>query len=514
MSREVLSDFGGVVSTLTPNLLELGEAERAEFCDVIDGVIETTLGRRLATTLSGVVTTIYDWRRLDGSNIVIVFTTTEIYKVTFTFAGASAVSIKGAYTITGTRAWSITYATIADKLIMTNGSSAPIEWDGVAASVSTLTLPTGVTVPQFVLWWKSRLHLFNVVQDGAFKPFRHWWSQPFSYNTWNTTQGAGLLDYTRGGEPFTGVADLENLILIFKQNRVVLVQHTGSFVSPFTNRELDHVRGTYSPFSIQATPIGVFYLAVDGLRLFNGTDSTLVSDHVDAFSAIPATALASATSVLDPVYRRYLIAFPSASGNQNDVVWVVLWQFYPQERMEFTNRLYPTVGIRSLGRILRSQSFTWQDFGVTEQWQQVTMAWNDPLLLGVFDELVAGGYNGELWFYEDTTTDLGVAIPMLWESGVLPREIGKQTCRLLSLTVNVAPSVGSFLVVEALDGEDKTVKYQKKLSLANISKRTHILYPNRSFFAGYRVRFRNEDINSQPVISEVRTWSIEGPDFR
>ena len=517
--RGTLNDFGGLVTTLTPRLLESGDATEAEFCELNDGILEIALGRRDlfagVTAGTGEVTTIIYWRKMDGAAHTIICTTADIFRADF--ATSTFVSIKPAgYTVTGTRAWSWTYATIADKIVLTNGTDPPLEWDGVASTAATLTLPTGVTKPQFVLWWKNRLHLFNVIEGGVIRAYRHWWSAPGVYTDWSTANGAGFLDYTGGGEPIQGVADLENVVVLFKQTRVTTIAHTGLSAAPFAARDLDQVPGTYAPFSIQVTANGVFYLAVDGLRVFDGVQSHLVSRHVDAFSNIPITTLTKASSVLDRVFKRYLVALPSTLGGRNDTVWNVLYQFWPQERMEFSKRTYGTdVEIRALGKFIKQENLTWQSFpesGPGSTWGEQTLAWNDPKASGEFEELVAGGYAGQVWLYEDVATDLGAVVPFRWTSGVLPEGLGRATTRLLSVTVGVVRAVNSQVVLEILDAETDAVRFVATLDLSQ--QRTITVYPNRAFQTGFRLRFLNTAANSLIVIDEVRYVALVERRFR
>lgn len=510
MIDEEISDFGGLVTTLTPALLDTGEAARAEFCELNDGILEASLGRTElfeGVTVSGAVTTIIDWHKLDGSNIVIVCTTADIYVVNF--APKTFTSIKpAAYTITGTRAWSWNYATIADKLVLTNGDDAPLEWNGVDATMALLTLPTDVTKPKFLLWWKNRLHLFNLLDGGNNKPFRHWWSELGVYNAWSALNGAGFLDYSGGGEPINGAAALENIVLLLKQSRATVISHTGISTSPFASRDLESVRGTYAPFSIQVTSAGVIYLAVDGLRLWDGVQSKLVSGHVDAFSNIPITTLAKATSVLDNVFKRYLLALPSVIGGNNDTLWNVLYQFYPAERMEFSKRQYVAGSeVRTLGKFVRSEDFTWQTFNVNLKWKNVTVAWNDPSVVGEFEEIMAGGYAGQVWSFENDSTDLGAAVPMLWESGTLPRNSGRAWHRLLSVLVGGVTSVNTTLRVEIVDADTGDVKFSKLLDFS--LRRTHLVYPNRGFLNGFSIRLRNVDVGSIPAIDRLKCQILE-----
>lgn len=67
---------------------------------------------------------------------------------------------------------------------------------------------------------------------------------------------------------------------VFSQAHLYQIQGDGTV---FTYTEVAGVIGTIDPFSVEVTPIGIFYQAKDGLRLFNGIESRLIGEaHLGA----------------------------------------------------------------------------------------------------------------------------------------------------------------------------------------------------------------------------------------
>lgn len=82
-----------------------------------------------------------------------------------------------------------------------------------------------------------------------------------------------FINVTHGGDDATQKGVIWNGIYVFSQRRCFEILGTDV---PFSAREILGVPGTLWPYTVVPTPYGIVYEAMDGLRVFDGSSSTLL----------------------------------------------------------------------------------------------------------------------------------------------------------------------------------------------------------------------------------------------
>lgn len=505
-----IAPLRGLVTAITPTRLEPGDAAVADFVDVDFGIIECAAGRKQIGTVSGPITTIFEFIRDNGERVLFIATTTHLYKVLFpgpTFTELSS-GIGG-----DPRAFSWTYNPILDILILTNSLPNPLIWDGSIPGIFSLALPAGVTTVDFVLWFKNRLLLFGVTESGIYRPYRMWWSQLGIYNAWNTNLGAGVIDISNPTGPFQNVKVFADRIIAFRDHAVNIIYYTGSPLVPFSWEVRHDIPGTQAPFSLAEGDEGIFYLSSDGVRVTDGQSSVLLTNHVDDLLNLPYLQVKNASAEVDTQFKRYVVVVASFQEGNNDISWVVSYRTWPQQKAEVTRRTW--VGgtpVRSIGKALRTENLRWIDFGATEAWQTQIMQWISPQVSGNFIELFSGGYSGQFWIHEGATNDLGQYIPMKWETGIIPPGRPRELIRLLWVALSGVPSVNTQIDMEIIDADNEETIFSVNMDMS--TRRVLRVPVNRSLLGGFRIRLSNINDNSVPLIDGIEYAYIPGPSGR
>jgi hypothetical protein len=98
---------------------------------------------------------------------------------------------------------------------------------------------------------------------------------------------AGFVDLTNTDEPLVTIARWNDVLYVFSRNGLFRIVGDDE---PFTGQEVFGSPGTSEADTVVVTPFGIFYRAADGIRLFDGQFSTIVS-----------------ADALGPVFRGYTV---------------------------------------------------------------------------------------------------------------------------------------------------------------------------------------------------------------
>lgn len=166
------------------------------------------------------------------------------------------------------------------------GSAQGFTWNGGFAA--PLHMPDGRCITsQF-----GRIFIGGPIGDGVVAPGAPglpggvaWSDSTGSATGWSFPAGAtseDLIDATPGPTEVNGIAAIgTELLAILKQSAIWLGYPTGQVNRPADFRLRRAGNGCWAPRTVQVTDIGVIYLAIDGLRVFDGDTSHLLSNSIN-----------------------------------------------------------------------------------------------------------------------------------------------------------------------------------------------------------------------------------------
>ena len=191
-----------------------------------------------------------------------------------------------------------------------------------AENVSGYEAPTTYKVsPQakYCIVKTNRSIIANTDDDGVGSAVIRW-SEP---NQPDTFEEASFYVYdAEDGDEITGLGDMLNYIVIFKKNKMMLLdaQSLGGNVGVI---EISSRYGCIASDSIQTVLGGraITYLSNEGLILFDGKQNTSLSDSkMDArFEQMDVTLSNMVKSIFYPAYQRYSIFIPLTGG---ETTWI------------------------------------------------------------------------------------------------------------------------------------------------------------------------------------------------
>ena len=247
----------------------------------------------------------------------------------------------------------------ADDVQYWNGGSGNFADVGNPANTWPQSSPNDTTPPKckYLAVHRERLWCFGLTRSGY-----------ESYLVWGAvgdpTAGAGqwpatnyiVIGPNQGDQP-TGLCVLRDALVLFKQYSIWML--FGSNEDDFTLVEIEHERrhGCIAPKSLCLADEGVYYLSQDGVRVFNGERSVLISDKVrNTFvDEVDVSLLKNAVAVYhDGTYRLWLVEDGGSSDNAYPDMALVYdphlaawtrWRasangFYPNQFALFGGKLY------------------------------------------------------------------------------------------------------------------------------------------------------------------------------
>jgi hypothetical protein len=430
--EDIMPLTDGLVTFRPPEESQPGAAQALDWFYEVRKELRKIPGRLRRGTLSGAVRGMFFWDRQTTMPTMIVHTLDQVY-LTTDFISFS--SIKPG--LIGTKRDMPSYSAVTlpgvDKLLFTDLKDVPFETDGTSGGTVPLTLPTGVTNARFVRFFKARTLLIDVIESGNREGMRIWYCVTDQYNDWTTVDGAGNIDYTEGGGRIVQVIEFNDTLVLFKLRRLAVLNVTGDATIPFRLQDFPEAPGTVFPNSVCVSPRGALYLAQDGVRLFNGQRSVLVSSQVGFdISAVAADQRDAVQGCWDQRLQRYLICLPTPGTTDNNTIW----EFHfttPEAQIIHQGQLYKRSQACSyLSFFHRTAPLTFATLPVS--FQQIPGAFDDPVLAAAFPTLVSGDYAGGVFEHELTTDDDGFARTAYAELGPYPKDpvITAQVGKVLS----------------------------------------------------------------------------------
>ena len=182
-----------------------------------------------------------------------------------------------------TAARDCTFATMDGKVFLANGTDKMQYWDGSAATFADVgadTWSVGDDSPpecKYICVHKDRLWCFGCTADGleAYLVFSEL-GDPSTADMWpaNNWFHAGPHD----GSIATGMAVFSDYLVLFTRKYIYCLY--GETDENFNMVARKDCPGCIAPKSIAVSDDGIYYLAYDGIRLFNGNESILISDVI------------------------------------------------------------------------------------------------------------------------------------------------------------------------------------------------------------------------------------------
>lgn len=216
-----------------------------------------------------------------------------------------------------------------NKVFFTNNEDPPLEWDGAGtSSLTTMTVPSGLTDAQFVKQFNNYLFLGNVAVSGTRHGSRFYWSNLKDTGTWTATD---FIEVAKDdGQVITGMKVLADRLVIFKTRSIYNVFFTGDadipFILPGGGKSNSSV-GCVGPYSIQEVNNGLVFLSHDGFYFYDGFNSFKISDKISTtLLGYNTTRFNQTVSLVQKDKNRYWAAMPDSGQTNNNKI--VVWDFF------------------------------------------------------------------------------------------------------------------------------------------------------------------------------------------
>ena len=291
-------------------------------------------------------------------------------------------------------------------LCFTNGIDAIRKWTGTGD-----TAALGGTPPKakFIQEYKTYLVCANIT-GGTDIDQRVQWSNTADPETWDSGN-AGTLDLIEDAEAITGLSLFGDYLAVHKKSSInlgYLIQTSDIFKFDRKNTGA----GTIANSTIVNLPTGIqVFLAVDGIRAFNGITSQLIDTKVndEIRGGINTSYSHKSWAVLVNEFDEVWFGVPIGSQTTPDTIYKYN---YNTGVMYKDTRSLITAAWRSSAS---SASKTWDATGGT--WDSSTERWNATSTGAAFSRIHLANNEG-LVTQVDTSVnnDNGVAIDAFWES--------------------------------------------------------------------------------------------------
>lgn len=309
--------FTGFAQGVRQVTLEPGQTINAKNMVIDDGNLEVMSGytKYVNPTLPGGIKTLMVFYRTNDDASVTAFllatTSTGIYKYNSTtlawdniFTGAHS----GIYDY-------INYQTgMTDLIIAGNGVDATLKWDG---STATFVHLEGGAPKMGSL----ALHYERVWGVGdKNNPNRLYYSQSFAPEIWDFTeeQGAGFFEIpTWDGGKCIGIGVVADEVIVFKTRNIF--RFVGTYPGEYAKYNVFSTTGAIAERSIANNKANAFFLAQDGIYVYNGNSAIKISSAVQ-------TVIDSMTKNYDSMAAgvifkdKYILAIPTDNSQVNNTI--------------------------------------------------------------------------------------------------------------------------------------------------------------------------------------------------
>jgi hypothetical protein len=218
--------------------------------------------------------------------------------------------------------------------IAANGDGPLLYWDGVRAVEVQACQGTDRVAGKAYLSAVPRPHLMKVYRDKLYVVERQYpRTVQFNENASSLWQNDGTdpaagahywpssnnFDVGDPGDGVTGWEVLSDRLVIFTRKSIWLYDGESLF-------EAERGHGCVAPYSVRPAANGIAYLASDGVRLFNGSRSEVVSGPVSPVLDVAARGnLGGAVGVHLPSKKQYRIYLPQTGTKRNRICLV--WKY-------------------------------------------------------------------------------------------------------------------------------------------------------------------------------------------
>ncbi len=346
-------------------------------------------------------------------------------------SGASSwTDITGASTLTGTAddLVSVAIPMLSGKriLCLSNGIDTIKKWTG---SGNLAALGGSPPVAKFIQEYKTYLFAANI-QGGVDVSQRVQWSDTLDPEEWSSGN-AGSVDLVEDGEDITGLNIFGQFLCVHKLSSI----YVGTLVSSTSIIQFERrvtQAGTVANGSIVNLPSGEqAFLAIDGIRLFNGVTSPLIPSPVNAElrDGLNVEKAHKAWGVLVLERDEVWIGVPIGSQEVGETVYKYNY---------VTRVLYKDLrsNINTAWRATQSTALTWDDFADGITWDDVATRWDAGQLGASGGEVHFGDTSGLAYVSSvGALDDNGTAIDAFWDSKDLKSDILDQILRFQEIRV-------------------------------------------------------------------------------
>ena len=208
-----------------------------------------------------------------------------------------------------------TTALFGDSLVFVNGIDRPWVRQPQTAPTKLLNAPVAKSYASFA----GRLYAGGAVIDGSLEPMGMRWSDSSSTpDGWDPTTGAGaelLIDNTVADDAIVALRTMGlGLVAILCKRSIWTATLTGDPFRPGDFQPRVIGGGCIAEPTAAATPVGVIFLAADGLQLFDGNTRRSLSERIDKFLLpIDWANIGSYSGFYDPTSNRYKLLTPTCT---------------------------------------------------------------------------------------------------------------------------------------------------------------------------------------------------------
>lgn len=218
------------------------------------------------------------------------------------------------------------YTTFGEKMIFYNRRGDPyIRTAGDDGAATNAGIPRAVSYAVF----GGRVYALGTEIDGVFQPMGVQWSSVSGDPTDFLGAGAQpelLIDETVSGERIVvGRTMGLGMMAILCRRSIWVATFTGDLNRPGDLQPRVKGGGCVSPETARSTPAGVIYLSDDGVRLFDGNSSMVISPQINnELLPLDQANLKKYAATYDPIRNRYILLTPTGSWHLdlNDRRWL------------------------------------------------------------------------------------------------------------------------------------------------------------------------------------------------
>lgn len=292
------------------------------------------------------------------------------------------------------------------------------------------TAVLGGTPPncKYMTEYKDYLLLAYISTGGSTFPTRTQWCDTANPENWSTGN-SGNKDLNDDNEDITGVKLFGEYAAVHKKSSIYLgYLVTTSSVFQFDRKATG--AGTINHATVQTLPSGdQAFLALDGIRLFNGTTAPNIGMQVtdELRESMNFSYIKRAWSLLVPELDEYWCGIPIGSSQVGDTVYKYNYKTGVVHKDIKANAV-------SAWRYANITSVTWND--VATAWDSYTPRW-DETSSGTDTLIPIIGDSAGLTTYRDTTVnnDSGSAIDAFFETKDFEADMKGQLARWLQMEV-------------------------------------------------------------------------------